>query len=318
VRRTILVPVTVVLSTLIMAGVVIVLGWLGSALQYWPDSTTTVFFVLPFAIGVVTVRSVFQPVSPIVLLVINVAIVLLAVLVPAQWDIGDAPPGRSPYDEIPEAPITVWRDQEVWYALDSQGRELYDVVIADRTVREGADRARLRFDDRLSVPPGERLVTMESATDSTTGARLGVEALAALEQDLRDTRYALEASLDLRVPRPFELSEAVRKWLPPVLWQRWYGVILVGLWALALVMVWTPARATRWPLLNMALAFVYLRVLVALPRLTTRLFAVEAIARRLGPRFQALRLPIVLLAFVLVLVLVALLLPRVDRRGVAS
>lgn len=313
-----MIPVTVVSTMLVLAGIVFALAWLDTGLRVRPGFVPTLFFVLPFALGIVTVRYVFQPVAPVVLLAINYAIILLVILIPPALNL-DEPTGSTRYTPVlPEAPFTVWRSDQVWYVLDRSGLEFYDVIVADRTVRQGEDRARLSFDDRRTVTPGERLVTFELATGGITGSSRGARALDALGEDLEETRNRLELALDRSVAQPFGLSESVRVWLPPILARRWYAVLLVGLWSLALVLVWTPARASRWPLLNMALVFVYLRLFVALPRLTDRLIEVDAIASRMGPRLRALSLPVTLLAIALILVIIAILLPRIDRRRTAT
>lgn len=316
VRRTILLPVTVVSTTLVLAGIVVVFGWLEGSFRYLPDIPETLFFVLPFAIGVVTVRNAFRSITPIVLLAINYAVILLVVLLTAG--LPSPVSGRSPASVLPDAPFTVWKENEVWHVLERSGLELRTVIIADRTVRQEADRGRLLFDERRTVHPGERLVTFESAAGGITGSTIGARVPASLERDLAETRIRLTRALDRSIARPFELSGPVRNWVPPVLWERWYAIVIVGLWSLALVLVWTPARASRWPLLNMALAFVYLRLLVALPRLIDALMEVEMISGRIGPRLRALSFPVSLLVVVLVFAIIAILLPKIDRREVGA
>lgn len=301
--------------TLVIAGLAFLFTWLMSGRQYTPDITATVFLAFPFAVGIATVQYAFKGIVPIGLLSLHLVVVFLFVLIPPLFDIGP-PPVEEPVPVIPEPPFTQWGPSEVVYARSKVGLELNTVVTADRTLRENDVRARLRYEPRRFVAPGETVLSASSSyvPDRSRGERV----LESFGADIRDTRYRLEAALDLRSSQPFALSEAVRQWVPPVLWGRWYGVVLITLWSVALVMVWTPARATRWPLLNFVLVFAYLRLIFALPRFMDRLVSLSSVAGRTSAKLQAVRLPLGLFILIAISAIIAWILPSIERRGSPS
>lgn len=316
-KHTILAPLKTVFVTLIIAGLVLLLGWLFSGLRGMPDPVATIFLAFPFAIGIVTVQDAFRPVIPLLFLAIHFVLVLFFLLVPPLFELGDGSFREQAGAIIPDPPFTAWSDNEVLYARSRVGRELHQVVVADRTLRQN-ERARLAYDDRRFVPEGVSVGVVLDDGHPATRDTMGGRVLTALGEDIRDSQDRIKAALDPRSAGPFTLSESFRDWVPRALWDRWYAVILIAFWSFALVMVWTPARATRWPLLNLALVFVYLRMLFALPRRMDRLVEISFIKERISEHVQAFRLPLVLLVLVLVMVIVAVILPKVDRRGTAA
>ncbi len=302
-KRTFLAPLTLVYTTLIIAGVVLLIQWLASGGQVAPDIAGTIFAAFPFALVIVTVRNVYRQITPSLFLLFCLAISLVVVLLTPLFTLDVSPNPRTAAEPIPQTPFFVWRNNEIVYAAESEGRTLQILVVADR---ESTDQSpRLTYETARSVPYEERYAPNRLDLPTTTDR---------LTRDIADTRFNLDAVRRPSLDNPFPLSREARNWLPPVLWGRWYGVTLAILWSIALVLVWTPARATRWPLLNLILGLAYVRVLLAVPRLTDFTVQLPAVSSRLSPIIRSLGMPIILMVLIVIAGVGAILLPRVDRR----
>ena len=143
-------------------------------------------------------------------------------------------------------------------------------------------------------------------------ARIGVDAMLTLQR-----LAGVLAAKDAGVPLPDEIEATLAIAVPVTTLRRavrlvaWFGVL-----ALAVAMAWTPARLTRWQLLNWLLALAYVRVLLALPRWTDG--AVDAdgltapLARLLTRLPQAWTVPLLWAACALLLLIVAAVLPSLN------
>lgn len=85
-----------------------------------------------------------------------------------------------------------------------------------------------------------------------------------------------------------------------------------GAWLLAVTMVWAAARLTRWPLLNLALGLLYLRLLVAIPRLAAAASSVSWLEWIPSP-VRAVLPSTIWAVLALVSIVTALVLPKLSR-----
>lgn len=120
----------------------------------------------------------------------------------------------------------------------------------------------------LILVPGEsdisltRFETLRRPEVPRFVGRVGTDAILVLQR-----LATVLAAEEVRVQIPGEIEEALAIAVPTSTLRRvvsliaWFG----GL-AFAVAMAWTPARLTRWQLLNWLLALLYVRVLLALPR----------------------------------------------------
>jgi hypothetical protein len=312
VKRTVISPLQTLLGTIVIGGAVFCIGWLQTGLLTAPSVVDSLFLSFPFALGIVTVRAAFRPIRPVLFVFLHCA---LAILVLFAVAIVPEEPGsmeRRVAREIPDAPVTVWEDDEVWYAHERSGRAYRSIVAARRGSLLPSERPRLRFSPRRSIPIEQTVPGFETGIDA---ARSQPDAVfERIRGDVGTMQNTLIGMIDGTYRDSHRLSESVRKWIPPVLWERWYSIAFLAAWCLALACTWTAGRATRWPLFNLLCALAYIRFLFAVPRLVTDLLAVEFVGRAVPEAVQRSGDLIALVFVVCIAGVVAWLLPAVDRR----
>ena len=139
-------------------------------------------------------------------------------------------------------------------------------------------------------------------------ARIDVDAMLTLQR-----LAVVLADKVARVPIPDEIEAALVIAVPASTLQRvvsliaWFGAL-----AFAVAMAWTPARLTRWQLLNWVLALLYVRLLLALPRWADRPFDEAGPVALLARLPQEWLVPLSWTACAVLLLIVAAVLPSLD------
>ena len=139
-------------------------------------------------------------------------------------------------------------------------------------------------------------------------AQIGVDAMLTLQR--LSTVLAAE---DARVPIPDEIEATLAIAIPVSTLRRavrliaWFGAL-----AFAVAMAWTPARLTRWQLLNWLLALAYVRVLLALPRWADVAADIGGLMAPLARLPQEWFVPLSWAACALLLLIVAAVLPSLN------
>lgn len=208
-------------------------------------------------------------------------------------------------------PGRVYQGQEHSVVIDRvAGAELGPVVVADHM--EGID-TRLQVysegywdqaDNQLILPGGPDI-------DLDTLKGFGVpEMPAAVRSTAADVLDFWATAVVLwHGPIPFVDAQ----WGPPFLSAIVSPVITVLLITLLLIVVWTPLRLTRWPLLNLAVAVAYLRGVVALPTALRRVMRIDRVGRAIPDVTLAEWIVVAGFLVFLGVAVVALILPSVSH-----
>ena len=230
--------------------------------------------------------------------------------------------GPLPAKDPQQAPATVetgvmLRSEQYGVMVGERtGTALSDVVVVDTRYLGPAatQRPALRHYRRVEWDPWERVLILPGDEDLSTENIPGFD-----DPGIHPavSRLIMDVQTVLRRLRQF--------WTGPSGEERLFGVVppsldpyvipIVPALALALVLavVWAPARLSRWPLLNAAFAFGWLRLVLAVPRLVATASEFPVVAARLPAELQPVLVELGWLILTAIAVLVAILLPSLER-----
>jgi hypothetical protein len=300
VKRTLLVPVVLLLNTAlfgVLIGIPVVLVRSGAeAVLYHlgPIILAATLLAVLFTI----VRSVFRAIVPplfLFLIAITVVAVGAGVLVIDETvlsrRLGD-PAVRNP---VPTEAILYGPDYSVRIG-DATGAALEDVLLFRRHSLP------------VIVPIAEAVwneQTMEIVSLGPEEIRFSADELSSV--GWRQLPPSIEAIVDHIVSLYTLLQSTYRAGLTDIFLAYAIGILF------AVIGVWTPARLFRWPLLNLLVSIMYLRLIVAVPALVVR-FSVGDVVPEFFPTFVGANLvPLIWGTLGVVLLVVAAFLPSLKR-----
>jgi hypothetical protein len=305
VKRTLLTPVTLLLSFLGIAGVLVlpVILTLGSVSQIVGTVGPLLFIAWIGAVVFTTLRGVVLPVIPAVLvgvLFLGSALGLFGIIVLDELVLQPRA-GDTAFDRpFPTGTFLRGPERSV-FVEDAQGVSLSGLIVV--TPREQPSIR--EYDSGIWRNERSEIVIGTPSSDviplSQVSAVRWRQTPPSLHTIVSDAR-SLYTQLRDRFHAGLSLD---------------YILTILAVAAL-LAMAWTPARITRWPLLNGLFVFVYVRGVVALPdglALLTELVSIPASV----PMFIVTNLSVIVMALIsLVLLVIALVLPpmREWRREV--
>lgn len=283
------------------------------------------FAAAPLAVLLTLAGRAMRPVRPTVMLLL-VAASLGGLTVAAEFFAGGERPPEDPAlaTAIPDRAI-LHGGRVALYTGDVEG-----IILTQPAVIRFLQRPRIVVADQAYVDIERGLLSVPGAgeipVDSIEVVRPDPPVLADLhlESDLDATaawvngdgaeRFA--AVLDESRASDPESSGTGAGWMPPLVGTALAAtaryLVGTGAWLLAVTMVWAAARLTRWPLLNLALGLLYLRLLVAIPRLAAAASSVSWLEWIPSP-VRAVLPSTIWAVLALVSIVTALVLPKLSR-----
>lgn len=255
-KRTLLVPVVLLVHTLLFSIVIGVFVYLYEPpFLYRLSDTAGLSLVGPVVLGALLpafiftiIRSVLKPIVPwlfLVLLTVSAGLLLAGAVSLPEFGHAGVSPDPALTRHLPEKVILSGTDVSIRIGT-ATGVALSDVLIvhhdelpAIRHVPEGVWNA---ADGRLSFPEGESVSVEQFSEILWWNAPPTLRRIAA---DISSVFFVLAGSFQTGMSLEFFVT--------------WAAFLL------ALTAVWTPARFFRWPLLNLVIALSYLRLVLAVP-----------------------------------------------------
>ncbi len=250
------------------------------------------------------------------LFVLNIAI-LVAILAFA--------PGPATALNIPRIPEKAWLrgDSLHLYVEEREGLTVEGPVV----VRFSEFPRMVRFEDGMIDPRAEILVI------PATGESIGLESLLQFVYGPFDPPASVvgigqdAASLADTFQDRWAQPPAIDAGPMQRVWTRLARYFWPVAWALVLVGLWAPVRATRWPLFNVLLTAILARGILLLPGIMNHPVVQGQIVNLTSPSINAIAVPLVWLVLGLFMLLLAALMPplapqqrgqRPTRRGAES
>jgi hypothetical protein len=304
VKRTLLIPVVLLLNTALFGvlsaiPVILVHSSTVAALHHLGP---IVLAATMAAVLFTVVRSVFRDIMPplfLFLIAVTVVTIVTGVLVVDETvlshRLGD-PAVRNP---LPTEVILYGPDYSVRIG-ESTGAALEDVLLFRRH----------EFPVIVHIP--EAVWNEQTMEIVPLGSVAGTEEIRLSAQELSSVAWRhLPPSVDAVARQIVSLYTVLQSTFRARLMDSFLAYA-IGLLC-ALIGVWTPARLFRWPLLNLLVSIMYLRLVVAVPALVVR-FSVGALLPDFLPAFVGANLtPLVWGTLGIVLLVVAAFLPSLKR-----